>query len=72
MKKATQMSELLKHFKRGIWISQVKAFDLVGTTRLSAKIFDLKKLGHEFELRKKAGKNRYGNPFHVTEYRLKK
>lgn len=72
MKKQSQMSELLKHFKKGIWISQVKAFDLVGTTRLSAKIFDLKKLGHTFTTRVKSGKNRYGNDFRVTEYRLNK
>lgn len=69
---ATQSTELLKHFKRGIWISQIKAFNLVGTTRLSALIFNYKKEGYSFEERRLKGKTRYGNPFSIKEYRLKK
>lgn len=70
--KATQKSELLKHFKKGLWISQVRAFDLVGTTRLSAYIFVFKDENMTFTKRKKKITNRYGNATYITEYKLNK
>lgn len=70
--KATQKSELLKKFKRGIWISQVKAFEMVGTTRLSAYIFVYKEEGMTFTKRKNKITNRYGNTTFITEYKLNK
>mgnify|MGYP003660902569 CR=1 FL=1 len=73
MKKApTQKSELIRLFKKGLWISQVKCFDLTGSTRLSAYVFILKKEGYDFDKREKLLTTRYGNRCSITEYRFKK
>ena len=67
----TQKSELLRYFKKGMWISQDKCKELTGSTRLSALMFTLRhKEGYEFISRKKKVVNRYGNPSHFTEYKL--
>jgi hypothetical protein len=67
----TQKSELLRYFKKGMWISQDKCKELTGSTRLSALMFDLRhKDGYEFISRKKKITNRYGNPCIYTEYKL--
>jgi len=71
-KQLTQKSELVRLFKKGMWLSQVKAFELVGTTRLSSYIHTLKREGYTFETRTKLLTTRYGNGARITEYRFKK
>lgn len=68
----SQRSELLKAFRKGIWVSQNKAQEICGTTRLSAYIFIFKAEGMTFEKRTKVITNRYGNRCSYIEYRLKK
>lgn len=50
MKKAdTQNKTVLKHLRSGKKISTFQAFSKYGITRLAARIFDLKELGHNIK-----------------------
>ena len=46
-------------------ITPIDAFRDLGVTRLAAKIFELKKDGHDIHTEREHGKNRFG---HATRY----
>lgn len=52
-------------------ITSSEAFELFGVTRLSAIIFDLKKMGYDIESIRQHTINRYGNSCVYARYILK-
>lgn len=53
-------------------ITPIDAFRDLGVTRLAAKIFELKKDGHDIEKVIETGKNRFGNRTRYARYRFGK
>ena len=66
--KTSHCKILLDHFEMGKSITQVEAQELYGIGRLSARISDLRKLGHPIYTKKEKGINRYGNPTYYGRY----
>lgn len=70
-KRVTQTDRVLQYMKVYGSITTWNAFTDLGITRLSAKIFDLKKLGYKIEAVRETGKNRYGDKVNYCRYSLK-
>lgn len=68
--KLTQKELVLKYLKDFGSISTFQAFTDLGITRLSGRIFDLKKDGYSFKKERVYIKNRYGRPSHYDIYSL--
>lgn len=66
----TQNERILNHLKRYGKITQLEATNRYGIMRLASRIYDLKKLGYEFEKKTVTSKNRYGDPVAYEQYRL--
>lgn len=67
-KQAQRILEYLEEFGS---ISSREAFLDLGVMRLSARIFDLKSAGYEFEEAFETAKNRFGEPVSYKRYALK-
>lgn len=69
-KSRNQTSEILKHLMdpNNDGITSKQAFDLYGCTRLSAKIFNLRKLGYDIETQMVVGYTRYGDTCEYAKY----
>lgn len=65
-----QTSAILAHLKSGQSISSMEAFELYGVTRLSAKIFELRKKGYEIKCQKRCTTNRFGHTSYYKDYYL--
>lgn len=65
-----QEDMILIHLKSGRRITSMQACELYGITRLSAKIFNLRKKGYHIEQIKRKTTNRYGNISSYGEYYL--
>lgn len=61
---------VLNHLKQFKKITTFEAFTEYGITRLSARIYTLRKQGYEITNEYKTGKNRFGNPTAWAEYQL--
>lgn len=67
----SQREQILKHLqnhKNGI--TPMIAFERYGITRLSGRIFELRKQGYEIITDNVTEKNRYGHPMTYARYRL--
>lgn len=67
----TQNEQVLKHLqnhKNGI--TSKTAFERYGITRLSGRIFELRKKGYAIQTDNVTEKNRYGHPVTYARYRL--
>lgn len=64
----TQNGEILRHLQENGKINVIEAERLYGCRRLSARIFDLKKLGHLIRTDKIIRNNRYGHPTPIVTY----
>nr|DAG46189.1 MAG TPA: helix-turn-helix domain protein [Caudoviricetes sp.] len=53
-------------------ISSMEAFQDLGITRLSARIYELREEGYKFEETFKASKNRFGEIVYYKRYRFQK
>lgn len=69
-KKLTQRLEVLKYLKTHKGLTSIVAFEKFGITRLSAVIFDLRKIGLNIISVWRTGTNRYGQTVRYVEYRL--
>lgn len=67
----TQAQRVLQYIREFGSISTWESFRDLGVTRLSARIFDLKKQGYEFETKMETNKNRYGEIVSYKRYWLK-
>lgn len=68
--KPTQKELIKKYLSDFGSISTFQAFTDLGITRLSGRIYDLKKEGYQFTKERVFTKNRYGKSVHYDIYRL--
>lgn len=66
----TQCDRILRHLEDFGKITTMEAFEDYGITRLSGRIWDLRKAGHNITSTTTSGVNRYGEITHYTMYRL--
>lgn len=71
MSRKSQNERLLKHMKRGNAISSMLAFQLYGITRLSARIWELKRTGVAIESERVIRKRKDGSVVSFLEYKTK-
>lgn len=68
----TQMDAIREHLRTKKTITSMEAFKLYGCTRLSAKIFDLRKAGWVIDSIPTEGTTRYGDSTIYSTYRFVK
>ena len=66
----THCERILQHMEDYGTITTAEAFDRYGITRLSGRIFDLRRRGYAISARPETGKNRFGEPVRYTRYML--
>ena len=66
----SQCERLLEHLKLGLPLTHRKAEIGYGVQRLAARMYDLKRLGHQIERRMVEVPTRDGRVARVAEYRL--
>lgn len=71
MKRLTQKDRILEHLQKYGSITTWDSFSLYGDTRLSDKIYRLKKDGYDFTEEWETKMNRFGNPVTFKRYILK-
>jgi hypothetical protein len=62
---------ILNHLQTKGPLTSEQAFELYGVTRISAVVFDLRKLGYNIVTEKAIGKTRYGETSSYGIYKLK-
>lgn len=67
----TQAERIIEYIRDWGSITTRDAFLDLGIARLASRIYDLEKMGYEFNRKTKTTKNRYGEATHYTEYSLK-
>lgn len=67
-----QEQRVLNYMQEFGGITSLEAFRDLGITRLSAKIFNLKKQGYVINSEMQQGENRYGEITHFKRYMLAK
>lgn len=70
MRNITQKNRILNHLKKYGNITTWESFELYGDTRLSDKIYKLKKDGYKFSEEWVFKKNRYGKKIKFKKYIL--
>lgn len=65
-----QLEAVKQHLESGKGITSLQAINLYGCTRLSDKIFKLRKSGMNISSLDREAVNRYGRTVRYTEYRL--
>ena len=70
MSKDTQCERLLEFLESGKSIDGIKAWDMLGIYRLSARIWDLREEGYEILDKTIKGKNRFHEPVSWKQYYL--
>lgn len=71
MKKLTgKTGKVLEHLQKNDGITSMEAFEFYGATRLSAIIFNLRKMGFVIESETKECKDRYGTICRFSKYKL--
>ena len=68
-KPMNQMTAIKTHLKKYKKITSMQAFELYGCTRLSSKIFDLRKAGWVIDSVPTQGTTRYGESTIYSTYR---
>ena len=71
MARMSQNEKILKYIKDFGSITSLQAFNDLGVTRLSGRIYDLQTEGYRFEKRFETGKNRYNENVSYVRYFLK-
>lgn len=69
-KRMTQEKAIAQHLRKCGSITSWEAFELFGITRLSARIYELRKAGWNITSENLTVKNRYGNATTVAKYIL--
>lgn len=70
MTKQTQNKTVLEHMRRDGFITSWQAIQLYGITRLSGRIYDLRKAGYNIKSTSQTCRNRFGNTCNVARYEL--
>lgn len=64
-----QQTAIIKYLRRNRGITTWTAME-IGVARLSERIRELEAKGYKFQRERLRGEGRYGNPVHVTKYRM--
>ena len=72
MQVTNQKQAIIKAFNTGKWITPLILFQLTGSMRMSARVFDLQKMGFNFEKKRVRFTTRYGTQGYYDAFRLKK
>lgn len=67
----TQCDKLLDYLQNHISITPKDAWNKLGIYRLSARVFDLRRLGYDIVTNRKEVLDPFGEPKYVAEYRLR-
>lgn len=67
-----QCDKIIRYIKDFGSITTMQAFQDLGITRLSGRIYDLKALGYQIKTETVVGRNRYGEKVHYFKYSLEK
>lgn len=70
-KRVTQCDRIIDYISRFGSITSWQAYADLGITQLATRIYELKEQGYEFEKTRVNARNRFGEPTHYDEYRLK-
>ena len=70
MNRETHETRLLAYLKENKTITQLEATEILGNTRLSATVFNLRNKGYNIITDPTKGKNRYGQKTNYGTYRL--
>ena len=70
MGKIAQRDRVLQYIRDFGSITTLQAFQDLGITRLSARIFELKERGYAIKTDMVTGKNRYGENVHFKRYSM--
>lgn len=68
----TQCDKILRHLEDYGSITPVDALREYGCMRLGARIYDLKRAGHDITRTLEAGRNRYGEETRYARYTLRR
>lgn len=68
----TQNERVLDYLKTHTSITPIEAWSQLGVYRLGARVYDLRKDGHDISSGLTEVKNRFGESCRVAEYRLEK
>ncbi len=68
----TQTEQVLRHLQDYGSITPVEAMAEYGIMRLGARIWDLKRQGHNITSERETGVNRYNEKTHYAKYYLRK
>lgn len=71
MAKMNQTQAVLQWLQTGAGITSFDAFKEIGATRLSAIIFNLRKMGYDIETEQLETTNRFGDKVRYARYRLR-
>lgn len=63
-----QRAAVLEYLQNVGHITSMEAIEMFGATRLSAIIFDLRKLGYDIETKDMVTKNRFGETCNFAKY----
>ena len=66
----TQCEKIIKYMRDFGSITTMQAFNDLGITRLSGRIYDIKALGYKIRSETIYGRNRYGEKIHYFKYYL--
>ena len=66
-----QCEKIVSYIKMFGSISSMEAFQDLGITRLSARVYELRKSGKSVYSKKQTSKNRFGEPISYSVYALK-
>jgi hypothetical protein len=69
--KQTQTSSIKDYLLDGNSLTSIEAFEKFGCTRLSARIFDMRKAGIQIKTEMVEGRNRYGSYCRYACYYIK-
>lgn len=67
----TQGERIIEYIRDWGSITTRDAFLDLGIARLASRIYDLERMGYQFDRKNVTAKNRYGEATHYTEYSLK-
>lgn len=67
----TQCEKILRHLKDYGSITPMEALRDYGCMRLGARIYDLKRRGHDIDSALETGENRYGERISYARYTLR-
>lgn len=68
----TQNEMVLDYMEQNGSITSMQAFESLGITRLSGRIYELREKGHIIENIRRETTNRFGKRVHYDEYKLVK